>query len=96
MSTIKPIANNPNFKGTKQVVILAKENKNNPYLFNNVKDFINEKGITTVFSMGKESKIVMNADTPKMLETIKAGLKKMGIVEAKEAPKATKSLNTIA
>ncbi len=60
--------------------VLGENNKHKPYLFNEVREFIKDKGITTTFEIGK-NKINMSAESRKIALNIAKGLKKLGIVE---------------
>ncbi len=64
------------------ITVLGKNNKHKPYLFNNVRELIKGKGVTTNFKIG-EDKIVMQASTKKMATILSKGLKRMGIIREK-------------
>lgn len=60
--------------------VLGKNNQHKPYLFNEVRDVIQGKGITTNFEIGN-NKIVMNAPTKKMASMLAKSLKRAGIIK---------------
>ena len=64
---------------TYNYTILGKNNKHKPYLYNNIRDFIQGKGINTTFEMGKD-RIVMSTQSKKIGTIITKSLKLMGIV----------------
>lgn len=73
--------NRVNFGAAPKIVINGKNNKHKQYLFNEVNDFINDKGITAQFKTG-EDRIIMEPATVKMASMIKMGLKKLNIIES--------------
>ncbi len=64
---------------TYNYTVSGKSNKHKPYLYNNIHDFIQGKGIKTVFDMGND-KITLSTQSKKMGTMIAKGLKRMGIV----------------
>lgn len=77
------IMNNVNFGSKYNFTILGKDNSHKKYLYNEVTDFIEGKGIPTVFDHGKD-KITMNVETKNMAKMVSEGLKKLGINLAKK------------
>lgn len=73
--------NRVNFGAAPKIIINGKNNQHKQYLFNEVNDFIKNKGITTQFKTGKD-KIIMEPATEKMASMIKMGLKKLNIIES--------------
>ena len=73
--------NRVNFGSTPKIVINGKNNQHKQYLFNEVNDFIKNKGIPTQFKTG-EDKIIMKPATDKMASMIRMGLKKLNIIES--------------
>ncbi len=61
------------------ITVLGKNNQHKPYLFNDVRELIKGKGVTTNFHIG-EDKIIMQASTKKMATILSKGLKRLGIV----------------
>ena len=61
------------------ITVLGKNNQHKPYLFNDVRELIKGKGVTTNFHIGEE-KIIMQASTKKMATILSKGLKRLGIV----------------
>lgn len=61
------------------ITVLGKNNQHKPYLFNDVKELIKGKGVTTNFEIGND-KIVMSPSTKKMATILSKGLKRMGII----------------
>lgn len=95
MNTINPMSRMTSFQGRK-ITILAKENKHKEYLYNEVVDLIKGKGITTAFHVGsKEGKIVMDAPTDEIYNTVESGLKKRGILALESDGKVAQVLNKI-
>lgn len=75
------INNRVNFCGSQKIIISGKNNPHKKYLFNEVNNFIDGKGITTEFHTGTD-KIIMNAETNKIADMIRTGLKKLDIRES--------------
>jgi hypothetical protein len=73
-----------NFQGKYNYTIYGEHNKNVPYLYNQVTDFIRGKGVPACFHLGKEDKIVMEPATQKIADMVKKGLDKLGIKGAHE------------
>ena len=73
--------NRVNFGAAPKIIVNGKNNKHKQYLFNDVNNFVKDKGITTQFMVG-EGKIVMEPATEKMASMIKMGLKKLNIFES--------------
>lgn len=64
---------------TYNYTVSGKNNQHKPYLYNNVRDFIQGKGIKTVFDMGND-KITLSTQSKKTGTIIAKSLKRMGIV----------------
>ena len=73
------INNNPVSHTSYKYVVKCKENKNVPYVFNQVRDMITGKGIPAQFVMGKEDKVVLSPETKIVAHSLKKDLKRAGI-----------------
>lgn len=74
------INNRVNFGAKYNFTVLGQNNKHKEYLFNDVNKFIEGKGITTNFEIGK-NRITMGVETRRMAQMVADGLKKLGIFE---------------
>lgn len=72
------VGNNVNFGSRYNFVVTSKNNQHKKYLYNDVNNFIQGKGITTTFEIGND-KINMSVQTKKMAKMVSSGLKKLGI-----------------
>lgn len=72
------VGNNVNFGSKYNFVVTSKNNQHKKYLYNDISNFIEGKGITTSFEIGND-KINMSVQTKKMARMVSNGLKKMGI-----------------
>ncbi|MBE7710294.1 MAG: hypothetical protein E7Z93_07605 [Cyanobacteria bacterium SIG32] len=95
MNTINPMSGITSFQGRK-ITILAKENKHKEYLYNEVVDFIKDKGVTTTFHVGsKEGRIVVDTASDEIFNTVQTGLNKLGVVTSTTNEKVAQVLNKV-
>ena len=73
------ISNGPTYTAGYKYTVRCSENKKVPYLFNQVKDLINGKGIPASFHMGHEDKVVLSPASKDAAHSIKKDLKRAGI-----------------
>lgn len=75
------------FQGKYNYTVYGKQNKQIPYLYNQVCDMVAENKVPSIFFVGSEDKIVLTPSTKKSENIVVSTLKQLGIKFSKEAEK---------